>query len=108
MTSGAPGPGQALKNLPGGPGSGLNAQIPTHVEGHAAGFMHTENITDADLFINKAPCATGAMCRYNLGKILPPGSTLRVHFFNDSGTLTTWTFHGGVKGFWPFGFHSPP
>ncbi|MGH7295432.1 MAG: DddA-like double-stranded DNA deaminase toxin, partial [Polyangiaceae bacterium] len=104
LASGAAGPGQALKKLPGGPGTGLNAQIPTHVEGHAAGLMHTEGITDADLFINKAPCASGAMCRYNLNKILPPGSTLRVHFLEENGTVTTWTFHGGVPGWWPFGW----
>jgi hypothetical protein len=69
-----------------------------HVEGHAAGVMHKHGVKDADLFINQAPCKKSGMCRYNLHKILPQGSTLRVHFPDDGGTVMTWEFrHGRPK-----------
>ena len=97
LRSGATGPGEYLADLPGGPGSGLNAQIPTHVEGHVAGLYHQYGLEYGELFINKAPCSTGAMCRYNLGRILPDGAVLDVHFLNDSGSISTWRFTGGLE-----------
>jgi len=99
LISGEDGPGQWLiENLPGGPGSGLTRAW-THVEGHAAGYMHQNNVRHADLFINKAPCDIGrAKCRYVLHKLLPPGSVLDVHFPDDSGTVRTWRFASGSKG----------
>ena len=99
LVSGEVGPGGWLKdNLPGGPGSGLTRAW-THVEGHAAGVMHQDGVTAAELFINKVPCATGAAkCRYVLGKLLPQGSVLDVHFPDESGGIRTWRFTGGVKG----------
>src|SRR5919108_1546409 len=64
LRSQAPGPGEWIqKNLPGGPGGGKNAVIPSHVEGHAAGLMHIYGVKDADLYINHDPCRTSAMCR---------------------------------------------
>lgn len=96
LKSGAQGPGEFLKTLPGGPGTGLNAQIPTHVEGHVSGLMHKYGIKDAELFINKPPCATGAMCRHNLNRILPPDSKLTVHFLEPDGKITTWLFEHDV------------
>jgi hypothetical protein len=98
LRSGVEGPGAFLKTLPGGQGSGLNAQIPSHVEGHTAGLMYQYGVDEAVLFINKAPCATGAMCRYNLQRILPPGSQLVVQFPNESGEVTTWLFRAGEPG----------
>ena len=96
LQSGSAGPGNYLKTLPGGKGSGLNAQIPQHVEGHAAAIMRQEGITSADLYINKPPCSTGAMCRFNLNKILPENSTLNVHFPNEFGVETIWQFKSGT------------
>lgn len=97
LRSGAAGPGQYLKILPRGKGSGINAQIPTHVEGHVAGIMRQTGIKEAELFINKPPCATGVMCRYNLNKILPPDSMLTVHFLDENGNITTWLFKLGKQ-----------
>ncbi|MDR0489854.1 MAG: hypothetical protein LBH28_01220 [Oscillospiraceae bacterium] len=98
LSSGQIGPGEYLKTLPGGSGTGINAQIPTHVEGHVAGIMRQTGIKEAELFINKPPCATGAMCRHNLNKILPPDSTLTVHFPDETGNIATWIFKSGVSG----------
>lgn len=93
----APGPGTWLgENLPGGTGSGNNAQIRGHVEGHAAAIMNKHGIQSADLYLNNAPCRVGAACRTNLHKLLPPGSTLRLHFPYE-GRIVTWTVRGGVE-----------
>jgi hypothetical protein len=99
LQSGKSGPGKYLSGLSRGEGSGLNAQIPTHVEGHAAGLMHEYGITVADVFVNKPPCATGAMCRHNLHKVLPPGGKLTITFLEDDGiTVTKWLFEHGIPG----------
>jgi hypothetical protein len=59
LISGEDGPGRWLiDNIPGGPGSGLTRAW-THVEGHAAGHMHQNDVQHADLFINKGPCDIG-------------------------------------------------
>lgn len=99
LVSGEDGPGRWLiDNLPGGPGSGLTRAW-THVEGHAAGIMRQRAVERAELFINKAPCATGAAkCRFVLNKLIPAGSVLDVRFPNEQGGTTTWRFTGGVKG----------
>ena len=98
LVSGEDGPGRWLiDNLPGGPGSGLTRAW-THVEGHAAGFMHQHKVQQANLYINKAPCDIGrAKCRYVLHKLLPTGSVLDVHFPNDSGGISTWRFVSGIE-----------
>lgn len=99
LKSGSAEPGTWLReNLEGGAGSGLNAMIPTHVEGHAAAIMHKWEAKTAELFINKPPCSTGGMCRYNLNKLLPPGSELKVNFLDDDGiTVHQWLFKAGVE-----------
>jgi hypothetical protein len=38
------------------------------------------------------------MCRHNLNKILPHGSTLYVHFIETDGKISTWLFEAGVPG----------
>ena len=58
--------------------------------------MRQEGITSADLYINKPPCSTGAMCRINLNKILPENSTLNVHFPNEFGVETIWQIKSGT------------
>jgi hypothetical protein len=97
LKSGGGPPGNWLvQNLQGGAGSGLNATIATHVEGHAAAIMHKHCIMDADLYINQAPCPRSAQCRFNLHKVLPAGSTLRVHFLEADGTtVSCWKFVAG-------------
>ena len=97
LRSGEQGPGRWLyDNLPHGEGSGMTRAW-THVEGHTAGIMRELNIKDADLYINKPPCGEGsAKCRFVLYKLLPEGSTLRIHFPGDDGTVQVWTFRGGV------------
>jgi len=99
LVSGETGPGTWLvEHLPGGPGSGLTRAW-THVEGHAAGYMHRHRIAQAELFINQIPCAKGAAkCRYVLYKLLPEAAVLDVHFPDDAGRVGTWRFIGGVKG----------
>ncbi|TMD89974.1 MAG: hypothetical protein E6I73_09290 [Chloroflexi bacterium] len=99
LRSGTQGPGTWLTdNLEGGKGSGLTFAW-KHVEGHAAGIMNELGIKNADLFINKPPCGPGAAnCRTVLFKLLPEGSTLRVHFLNVDGTVGEWDFTGGVPG----------
>jgi hypothetical protein len=98
LRSQGPGPGEWItKNLPGGPGTGKNGIIASHVEGHAAGLMHINRVKDADLYINNIPCDKGGQCRFNLAKIMPEGSTLRVHFPDPSdGSIKVWEFRHGV------------
>jgi hypothetical protein len=97
--SGEDGPGRWLKdNLPAGPGSGMTRAW-THVEGHAAGYMHQNGITQADLFTNRMPCDVGAAkTPHVLNKLLPAGSTLDVHFPADDGGTGVWRFIGGQPG----------
>jgi hypothetical protein len=106
LRSGVTGPGEWLGQSPGGPGSGLNAQIPTHVEGQAAGLFYQYGLDYGELFVNKPPCATGAMCRYNLGRILPQGSVLDVSFPDPNGGVSTWQFTGGVPRWQPVGWRA--
>lgn len=98
LRSGGGPPGSWLiENLEGGTGSGLNAVIPTHVEGHAVAIMHKHSLSSAVLFINQAPCPRSAMCRFNLHRILPAGSTLIVFFLEEDGmTVSCWSFRAGV------------
>jgi len=104
LQSGNNGPGRwFLENIEGGPGSGRTFAW-RHVEGHTAGVMNEYAVKDADLFINKAPCGDppgAANCRFVLNKLLPEGSTLRVHFPSDDGSVTVWTFKAGVPRWTP-------
>ena len=81
----------------------MNAQNSTHVEGHAASIMRQEGISSAELYINKPPCNTGAMCRFNLSKILPDGSKLNVHFPDIDGNEVIWQFKSGTPKWIDFG-----
>ena len=38
----------------------------------------------------------GAMCRFNLNKILPNDSMLIVHFPDESGNIVTWQFESKI------------
>jgi SCP1.201-like deaminase len=65
---------QRLGRLP--PGF-INANR-THVEAHAAAYLHLNPaITHATLYVNARPCERG--CRERLSTMLPPGRTLTVY-----------------------------
>jgi hypothetical protein len=72
LSSGRLGPAQAI---PAG-SRGFDAYTRTHVEGHAAGLMKSEGITEGTLFINNPNVC--ASCSANLSRMLAPGSTLTV------------------------------
>jgi RHS repeat-associated protein len=77
LTSGVKGPSQAIRGqgLP-----GFNGNQLTHVEGHAAAHMRINNIQEAILDINKAPCikGSGGGCAGLLPRMLPEGARLTV------------------------------
>jgi hypothetical protein len=77
LISGVNGPSQAVRGqgLP-----GFNGNQLTHVEGHAAAYMRTNNVSNAVLDINKAPCTAGSGggCNGLLPRMLPEGATLTV------------------------------
>lgn len=60
----------------------MNGNIKSHVEAHAAVLMRREKLTEATLWINKAPCVTNDPrslgCHNALPHMLPEGSRLRV------------------------------
>jgi hypothetical protein len=78
LKSGVEGPSQAVrgKGLP-----GFNGNQLMHVEGHAAGYMRTNGIAEADLEINRIPCTVGSGggCEGNLPRMLPEGARLNVY-----------------------------
>jgi RHS repeat-associated protein len=79
LTSGIAGPSQAVRGqgLP-----GFNGNQLTHVEGHAAAYMRTNNISEAVLDINKIPCTAGSGggCNGLLPRMLPEGASLTVRY----------------------------
>jgi hypothetical protein len=87
LQSGISGPSQAVRGqgLP-----GFNGNQLTHVEGHAAAYMRTNNISRAVLDINKAPCTqgSGGGCNGLLPRMLPPGSSLTVRYPDGVRTYT--------------------
>jgi hypothetical protein len=61
---------------------GMHNRIKTHVESHAAVIIRREGLSEATLYINRAPCPTNDPrspgCFDNLPKMLPEGARLRV------------------------------
>ncbi len=78
LRSGIQGPSQEVrgKGLP-----GFNGNQLMHVEGHAAAYMRTNGIAEADLEINRIPCTAGSGggCEGNLPRMLPEGARLNVY-----------------------------
>jgi len=74
LESGVKGPAQSMpKGTP-----GMNIVTKTHVEGHAAAVMRQRGLSEAELFINKAPCGGVRGCEAMLPKMLPESAKLRV------------------------------
>ena len=75
LVSGWSGPASAMpKGTP-----GMNLITKAHVEAHAAAVMRTERLSEATLWINRAPCAGPTGCATLLPRMVPTGSTLTVH-----------------------------
>jgi SCP1.201-like deaminase len=77
ILSGVEGPSKGTTGIP-----GMHNRIKTHVEAHAAVILRRERLTEATLYINRAPCPTSNPrspgCFDNLPKMLPEGARLRV------------------------------
>lgn len=77
ILSGVDGASKGTTGIP-----GMHNRIKTHVEAHAAVIIRRERLSEATLYINRAPCPTGNPrspgCFDNLPKMLPAGARLRV------------------------------
>ncbi len=62
---------------------GMNGTIKSHVEAHTASIMRLEDVNEAVLYINQAPCPGKTGCGHNLPFMLPEGSALTVIAPND-------------------------
>ena len=57
---------------------GMNGNIKSHVESHAASIMRQQKLAESTLFINRVPCAGPRGCGAMLPRMLPEGSRLKV------------------------------
>ncbi len=57
---------------------GMNYNIKSHVEAHAAALMREQGIQEGMLFINNEPCKGVTGCAAMLPRMLPEGARLRV------------------------------
>jgi hypothetical protein len=77
ILSGVEGASKGTTGIP-----GMHNRIKTHVEAHAAVIIRREGLTEATLYINRAPCPTNNLrspgCFDNLPKMLPECARLRV------------------------------
>jgi SCP1.201-like deaminase len=77
ILSGVQGASKGTAGIP-----GMHNRIKTHVEAHAAVIIRRERLSEAILYINRAPCPTNNPrspgCFDNLPKMLPEGARLRV------------------------------
>ena len=74
LTSGYKGPSAAMPR--GTPG--MNGNIKSHVEAHAASIMRQQGLQEATLYINRVPCSGSNGCGAMLSRMLPEGARLRV------------------------------
>ena len=74
LISGYKGPSAAMPR--GTPG--MNGNIKSHVEAHAASIMRQQNVTEGVLYINQVPCSGVRGCGAMLVRMLPEGARLRV------------------------------
>ncbi len=74
------------------PRPGMNGNIVTHVEAHAAAIMRKEGLKSATLWINRMPCSSNNGCLYNVSRMVPTGSTLDIYVMPEgsSGPLLDW------------------
>lgn len=61
------------------PRPGMNGNILSHVEAHAAATMRLDGITEGTLYINNPPCPGPRGCDKMLPRMLPPDSKLTVY-----------------------------
>ena len=74
LVSGYKGPSEKVSGIP-----GMNHTIKSHVEAHAAVTMRLEEVSQAVLYLNKAPCESWAgACHQMLPRMLPDGATLNI------------------------------
>ena len=76
LTSGYAGPSSMLPDT-GNPG--MNGNIRSHVEAHAAAIMSQTGAKSATLYLNNPPCGGTSGCGAMLQRMLPPGATLNVY-----------------------------
>lgn len=74
------------------PRPGMNGNIVSHVEAHAAALMRTQGMDEATLFINRMPCSGGNGCLANISQMVPAGKTLNIFVMEEgsSGPFTDW------------------
>lgn len=65
---------------------GMNIVTKSHVEAHAAAIMRNEGLSNATLWINRAPCPGDSGCQAMLPRMVPTGSTLRINVVPDGST----------------------
>lgn len=74
LISGYKGPSAAMgRGTP-----GMNGNIKSHVEAHAASVLRQTGLREGTLYINKVPCPGRAGCAAMLERMLPEGAKLRV------------------------------
>lgn len=84
LLSGRQGPSAATKGVP-----GMNGNIKSHVEAHAAAVMRRDRLTEGTLHINRIPCAGVRGCDAMLPRMLPEGA--RLHVLGPGGFSRTYT-----------------
>jgi RHS repeat-associated protein len=75
LQSGYDGPALGLPK----PRPGMNGNIVSHVEAHAAAIMRSEGLGEATLYINRAPCPGVNGCMLNVSCMVPSGSTMNIY-----------------------------
>jgi RHS repeat-associated protein len=88
LESGYDGPALDLSK----PRPGMNGNIVSHVEAHAAAIMRSEGLDDATLYINRMPCGGANGCMLNVSRMVPSGSTLNIYVMpqGSAGTFEDW------------------
>jgi len=74
--------------------AGMNRNTKSHVEAHAAALMWQEGLTEAVLWINRAPCdpsPRGQGCTQLLPAMLPAGATLTLYIVSNGSAWGCWT-----------------
>jgi len=76
----------------------MNIVTKSHVEAHAAAIMRDEGLTEATLWINRAPCSGAPGCATLLPRMVPRGSTLTIKVVpnGSSGPITETLIIRGV------------
>ncbi|MCW2986565.1 MAG: repeat protein, partial [Conexibacter sp.] len=68
---------------------GMNGNIKSHVEAHAAAVVRQQGLDEATLYINRVPCPGVRGCDAMLPRMLPRGA--RLHVYGPNGFRKTYT-----------------